>query len=204
MEELRSTDTLDKEILEDARKKADRILRTADQNLKSLTEEWSNKTVKTIADLERIHVDAGVKHRSEVMARLPLDKRRARSQRTEGLLRSAMEECISHLPRKRLFLLLEQELKARVQVLPSQGITVRFGGMERKEAEALLKVCFPGAASACEVPETPSPSSGYPELILDSPEVRVVVSISARMEELLKDRRGELTRALLGEGAIND
>ena len=204
MEELRSTDTLDKEILEDARKKADRILRTAEQNLKSLTEEWSNKTVKTIADLERLHVEAGEMHRKEVMARLPLDKRRARSQRTEGLLRSATEEYISLLPRKRLFLLLEQELKARAQALPPEGLQVRFGGMEKKEAEALLKACLPGTGSAYGIQDTPSISAEYPELILDSPDVRVVVSIAARMEELLDDKRGELTRALLGEGASND
>jgi len=204
MEELRSTDTLDKEILEDARKKADRILRTAEQSLKSLTDEWSNRTVGTIADLERTHVEAGERHRKEVMARLPLDKRRARSQRTEGLLRSAMEEYISLVPRKRLLLLMEQELKARVQALPTDGLKVSFGGMEKDEAHALLKACLAGTASPYGMEDSPSLSSGYPELILDAPDVKVVVSIAARMEELLKDKRGELARALLGEGASND
>jgi len=46
MEEIRSTEALDREILEDARKKADRILKAAEQRLESDKEDLGKKDRK--------------------------------------------------------------------------------------------------------------------------------------------------------------
>jgi hypothetical protein len=41
----------------------------------------------------------------------------------------------------------------------------------------------------------------YPELVLDSPQVRVTASLNMLIEELLADYRAELTGALIGDEA---
>ena len=53
MEELQSTEILEREILEDARKKAMRILKTADDTIRAKTAEWEKKTADAVAELEK-------------------------------------------------------------------------------------------------------------------------------------------------------
>ena len=55
MEELQSTEVLDREILEDARRKAFRILKTADDTVKSNTAGWEKKTAAALKDLNTRH-----------------------------------------------------------------------------------------------------------------------------------------------------
>ncbi len=76
MEELKSTDVLDKEILEDARKKANRILRQADETIESKADAWAKQSQAALEEVHRKYEDRISKQRAEITARLPLDKRR--------------------------------------------------------------------------------------------------------------------------------
>ncbi|GAB1481706.1 hypothetical protein MASR2M78_05210 [Treponema sp.] len=85
MEELRSTEALDREILEDARKKADRILKNSETAKKLVIETWHKKKKDDIAALEKKSNKRIAAQRSEILARLPLDKRRSRAERYDSL-----------------------------------------------------------------------------------------------------------------------
>ncbi|MDR3337641.1 MAG: ATPase, partial [Treponema sp.] len=89
MEELQSTEVLDREILEDARRKAQRILKTADEEAAASGKVWEKKTEKALAELKRRHEERLELGRVEIMARLPLDKRRLRLCRIDSLLHEA-------------------------------------------------------------------------------------------------------------------
>jgi hypothetical protein len=211
MEELRSTDILDREILEDARKKAYRILKTADDTVKSAGEVWKKKTDDAIADIGRRYIRREEQARAEIMARFPLDKRRIRSEKVEAFLQSAMEGYLAALSRERLLGLLEGELAKRFRECPELAdppageIPVIYRGLTREDALGLLRRVFPQGAWTVKQAEPGFRLPGtFPALVADVPVVRITASIDRMAQELLEDKRAELVTALLGEGALGD
>ncbi|MDR1024994.1 MAG: ATPase [Treponema sp.] len=234
MEELQSTEVLDREILEDARRKAFRILKSADDTVKSNAFTWEKKTEKAVADLKGRFEERRDKSSEEIMARLPLDKRRAESEKIERLVSEALDLWYKTQSRERILGLLEAELRRRLADCPEFGsaapaalaagasprrIKAMFYKLGREEGEALLAKVLPpgtwetvdyklsaeGAASASStgagaaIRASGVLSGKYPELVLDSPEVRISASINMLAAALFADRRLELTAALIGE-----
>ncbi|MDR2758010.1 MAG: ATPase [Spirochaetaceae bacterium] len=211
MEELRSTDILDREILEDARKKAYRILKTADDTVKSAEELWKKKTEDAAADISRRYEHREEQARTEIMARLPLDKRRIRSEKVEFFLQSAMDGYLTGLSGERIVSLLEEELVKRFRECPElkdprQGeIPVIYRGLTQKEARDLLQRVFPQGGWVLNQAEPGFRLPGtFPALVADTPGVRIIAAIDGIAQELLEDKRAELVAALLGEGFLGD
>ena len=205
MEELKSTDVLDKEILEDARKKANRILRQADDTVKSDTEAWEKKSGDAVEELRKKYGKRLRDNKGEIMARLPLDKRRIRSEYVEGVLQSAMTSYLTSLSREKLLSLLEWELSQRAPFLSSANVSVIYRHLTDGEAQAILKKVLPKTSWTVDKPNPAYTLSGtFPEIIIDSPELRIIASIDAVSVDLLSDKRAELVTALLGEEALDD
>jgi hypothetical protein len=225
MEELQSTEVLDREILEDARRKAFRILKTADDTVKANTAGWEKKISAALEDLDKRHEERRRRASEEIMARLPLDQRRAESEKIEALLSKALDLWYASQSRERILDILEGELRRRLGDYPELGdqpFRVTFHRLEGGEGKALLKRTIPrgkweintsgldagGAAGASSTGAGAAiKASGvllgkYPELVLDSPQVRITASLNLLLiEELLADYRAELTRALIGAQA---
>ena len=206
MEELQSTEVLDQEILEDARRKAQRILKTADETTVSGTKKWEKKTeddLKGIRDKYAVRFEAS---RNEIMARLPLDKRRTRLSKIETLLHGAASFYLAGLSRPRLLAMLERELKKRAGELDSSVPvgTAASRGLSGEETASLLKTVFPAGEWTIAEGENRRIAPGvFPALAVDTQAVRITVSADAVMETLLRDKRAELAAALLGEGALD-
>jgi hypothetical protein len=206
MEELRSTEVLEKEILEDARRKAQRILKTADDTVASSTAAWNKRTERVIAKAKTQYAERLGKSRQEIMARLPLDKRRSRLEQIEGFLRQAAEECISRFGRDALSALLERELAKRLEACPEireSPFEIRFRGLEDPDLDGLLDRIFPGEPGKSRIPRKKDPlytvAGTFPALVLDSAKVRITVSVDETARTLLRDKRFELVSALLGQ-----
>jgi hypothetical protein len=211
MEELRSTEILDREILEDARKKAYRILKTADDTVKTAAEAWEKKTKDAVADIGRRYKFREEQTRGEIMARLPLDKRRIRSEKVESFLQSAMQRYLGALSRERLLFLLERELTKRFRECPeltesrNEDLPVTYRGLTREEALEILRRVFPQGTWTLKQVEGGFTLPGtFPALVADVPAVRITASIDGMARELLEDKRAELVAALLGEGVLGD
>jgi hypothetical protein len=205
MEELRTTEVLDKEILEDARKKAHRILSTAEESIRSMDERWNRKTDRALKDAEKKFAARIEHNREEVMARLPLDKRRVRSEKVESLLMAQAASYFAGLSRDRLLSMLETELADRAGELEAGGgpeYRVRFRFLSAAELETILVRRVPGYDGSWTLKEDPlfSLPGTLPALVIDIPPVRVIASVDRVMETLLQDKRGELVNALLGDG----
>jgi hypothetical protein len=201
MEELRSTDVLDREILEDARRKAQRILKSADEAAAAATAAWEKKAEELIAAARARYAEKLEQSRVEIMARLPMDKRRSRIAQIESFLRTGMEAYIAGLGRDKIIALLTAELGRRVAVCPGiAGVPfeVRFRGLERAEVERLLKELFPGGSWTAEESSLHHIPGSFPALVIDSADVRVTAAVDEAAEALLKDKRAELAAALLG------
>jgi vacuolar-type H+-ATPase subunit E/Vma4 len=214
MEELQSTEVLDREILEDARRKAQRILKTADDDAAASDKSWEKKTQKALAELNRRFEERLETGRAEIMAHLPLDRRRLALERIDRLLHEAAASYLKGLDREKLLGILERELRERSAELedgkagdsarggPELKVIYRF--LSREEAEDLLKGAFPESSFRAEEGDAAYLRAGsFPGIVADSGAVRVSVSADAAVETLLSEKRGELAAALLGEEALD-
>ncbi len=202
MEELRSTEVLDREILEDARKKAARFLKNADQLGKTAEAEWAKKLETDLAALERKQRERIENLVRETNARYPLDTRRMRAERAERKLREAMDAFIRSIPHSRLIDLLEKELRLREAALSPHSLIAEAGGLEMKETEALLASIRPIGAWKVNLQTDCDPAK--PWLVIRDSVVTVRVGTAEIGETLLREKRAELATALLGPEALND
>jgi hypothetical protein len=212
MEELQSTEILDREILEDARKKALRILKSADDLIHEQTAEWEKKTRDSIVELQNKYNEQKEAETEKVMARLPIDKLRAKIEKIEVLLQSAVEEWYKSLSRARVVELLTGELEKRIalceefssgtgakkQAQAAAGTRALYSGLERKEAETALK-----AAGPCVIEEE-TVAGRYPSIVLETGGVRITASIQKTIDYILQEKRAELLEALVGRAFMEE
>ena len=205
MEELQSTEILDREILEDARKKAYRILKTADDTVKTKSGEWEKKLAVTLDELEKKYSEQGKLAAVEIMAFLPMDKRRVKAEKIESLLHLAAKTWYTGLNRRGVLDLLEKELAKRLAACDEFAVSGEGRAMirkiERAEAEDILKRLLPGKPFYIE--ETHS-AADYPELVLETREERIYASIGKIVDYFLSEKRAELIEALLGRTVLFD
>ena len=201
MEELQSTEILDREILEDARKKALRVLKAADDTVRAQTAEWETKTAQSIEELEKKYNEDREAAADKIMARLPIDKRRAKVEKIESFLQSAVEAWYQSLSRAKVLELLSEELKKRILacgVLPGEKRAF-FYGINGKEAQETLKT----AGITCAAEENAN-LRGYPSIILETGNTRIIASIQNIVDFLLQEKRSELVEALIGRGLMGE
>jgi hypothetical protein len=201
MEELQSTEVLDREILEDARKRAFRILKAADDTAKANAASWDKKMEESLAELKRRYQKRRERTAAGIMARLPLDKRRIRSEKMEEFLNAAATAWYGGLERSRVLGILEEELARRLEDCPEFAGDGAFRALlchvEPEEAAALLGRVLPGLGYSAET--AAAGDDPYPGVTLVSSRVRITASIGMVIDSLLHDRREELLRALVGE-----
>ena len=205
MEELQTTEILDREILEDARKKAFRILKTAEDTIQAKTAEWEKNLMATLGELEKKYERQGKIAVDGIMIPLQTDKRRVKARKIEDLLHNATETWYAGLSRERILDLLKKELTQRIadsgiQANPHE-LRVQFYKIEKAEAQTLMQAILPGMP--CTVEPIHSVSA-YPEIILETKEARVYASIGKTVDYYLSVQRAELIEALLGRAALVD
>jgi V/A-type H+/Na+-transporting ATPase subunit E len=214
MEELRTTEVLGNEILEDARKKALKILKTADDTLAAQNRDWDRKIKRSVDSIRRTFAERTKKTNEEIQARLPLDKRRLRSETTEGFLVKAIDDFLRTLSREKLLLVLERELSSRLKIcaedIARHRSIVRYSGLSLGEAKAVLEKVS-GALEATDFLTSPdweyradSVVREFPLIFIETKTFRMIASVKSASKYLLKSKRAELAAALLGEGVLND
>jgi len=214
MEELLSTEMIVREIMEDARKKAQRILNTADEAARSKAAEWEKKTAAALGEMETRYAEQRRVAAHEIMTLLPIDKRRAKAKKIEEMLGAAVKNWYAGLSRKNVLALLQRELAQRLafcdsfaapggaqKIREAQRIRATIHKLERPEAKALLQAVLPGRP--CDIEEAHS-ASPYPELVLETPDARIYASIGRAVEFFISERRAELAGALVGEAALHE
>jgi hypothetical protein len=206
MEELLGTSVLDREILEDARKKASKILKAAGDDVKAIEKKWSDKKTADLASLEAQYQKLLDAERSEIADRMPLDKKRARLVRIEREVAAARQAYIAGMKRGGVVAAMSSVLKERLGKLEKAPGSVSCAGGTCSAAglsEAELRQI---AAEGCTFNDVTldAQKEKAPALVLDFPEARIEVSMEEIVGGLLRDRRSELAGALLGAEALND
>lgn len=201
MEELQTTEILDREILEDARKKAWRILKSADDAIRAQTAEWDKKTAESLDELHKKYRQRLEMASVEIISRLPMEKRRIRAQAIDALLNQAIQSWYAGLERGYIIGLLKNELKIRLaEYNEFSGSTGRvlYGNLSRNEIDEIVRDLLPGANFPME---EKSANGNFPELIIENDTVRLCASLKNAVDFFLLSKRTELITALLGEEA---
>ena len=177
MEELRGTEAIDKEILEDARRKAERLQHAAEKKAAAFTASNSEKLSQAL-DAERVQFEKKFsRHLLCRRARLTLDKERAKTRHVDTLLRQAA-------------LTFERTLT-----------TGEKDAILRAALDLRLRAAFPDG-----VPDTAPDGAAFAAIPAGNTEARfqydtctIHVSLADELEYLLSEKRGELAAALLGD-----
>jgi hypothetical protein len=119
-----------------------------------------------------------------------------------------VETWYAGLSRQRVLDLLQKELSSRLNfsetVTGHKSATVEgairafIHKIEQTEAQAILKAVLPG--KTCQI-ETIQSTAEYPEIILETPEMRIYASIGKTVAFFLGEKRAELVEALLGKAS---
>jgi len=148
MEEIASTEALEREILEDARRKAARALRLADEAAARSLVLGEERLAKAITDLE-LSSSARVAARiSEARARLPLEKSRLRTARIDGLVRDSLAAYLEGLPEAFVASFAEERLREAAPFLAGKELRVAREGLSEERARAAILRSVPGATIA--------------------------------------------------------
>jgi len=230
MEELRTTEVLDREIQEDARKKAFKILKNADDALGAQDRDWEKKTQDALESIRNVYAERTKRETDEILARLPLDKRRLRMERYESFLGKAMNDFLRGLKRETLLSILERELLERFKAWADgekgkasmTAAEVRYAGLGLPEAKELLKRVINdlGKKSDNFAPDktkvenwelkedTPNVNVSavheFPFVVINTQSLKLAASVEDAAAALLEEKRAELAVALFGEGVLDD
>jgi len=214
MEELLSTEVLDREILEDARKKAYKILKTADENLSAHVRDWEDKTLKAVTSMKKTYTERTQKTEDEILARLPLDKRRLRSETAESFIKKAVDDFLKSLGREKILAILEGDLSRRLTAFDGEEKKeVIYSGLSLNEARAVLERAYhvksgglSGDWNFMEAPQAGSSLSRhvFPSVVIYTHALKISASVEDAAKTMVNERRAELASALLGAGVLDD
>jgi vacuolar-type H+-ATPase subunit H len=203
MEEIVSTDAIQGEILEDARKKAARLLDEAEAESARSFAAIESKAAAVVAEIIKVNSEKSARFRMETMARFPLERTRMRTSFVDAKLREAAGAYISALPEERVAALAEAMLAKGASFFAAKPVDLRRRGLSEPLARAAASRALASAASVLHVEDASLPAPGLEARSPDGD-----LSIRATMDiieaRLLDEMRGQLAQALCAEALAID
>ena len=196
MEEIRGTEALEREILEDARKRADRIIRKAEENARLLGAQTEQRIKEAKAALLS---EYQIKKRTaelEMLSRLPLEKARLDILYRDEMLRKALQEALASMNPRLFGLWCVKRLVCQVELVRKSPAKVLVHGLD-SETMRDIGALF-GQGSDISIEE--APTMKVRGLIVEPMDASYRISITENdlLEWLLDEKRGELAAALFG------
>lgn len=201
MEEIVSTEALEREILEDARKKGERLLKDADAELGRITAESATRTAKALALLAAEYQARAERYQGEHRARLPLEKTRMKVKYIDRLLSSGASQYLALLPPKRASLLVSSLLGRAAALVGEREISLGYKGMDEAEARSIVGGVLPMARIVGAAVDTGLAATGIAVATRDG-KLSVLATLDLIGERLLDENRGELAQALCAEALV--
>lgn len=142
MEELRSTEILDKEIHEDARKKAEKILSDADSECKKILEAVSNRIESVRKEKEAVYAEKLASDKKNSEASVPLEQERFLVSFESDAVMVAINNYLQKLEESKQLTLIKNLLNRYKDVLGAGRIKAQVFGFDLVAVESLLKDVF--------------------------------------------------------------
>ena len=142
MEELRSTEVLDKEIRADSMKKAEKILLKADTTVKALLNSLDTRIEKAKSDAQKEFSDQLLLFEKNATASLPLEKQRRLVAFIHNSLINAMNVYFDRIGEKRRFSIVEKLIERCKESLVGKKIDALVVGFNIKNVKKMLEKVF--------------------------------------------------------------
>lgn len=195
MEEIIGADVIRVEIVEDARKKAARLLEEAEAESARTLAAVKAKAAEVVEEIMRSSEARSTRFRMETLARFPLERTRMRAVFVEERLREALSSYLASLSEERVAALAAEMLSKGSSFFSGKAVSLaRKGLSEAAASEAAAKV-LAGAASVEPFVDSYLPAPGLVARALDG-SVTLRATMDLVEERLLDKYRGELARAL--------
>lgn len=204
MQELRSTDILDREIQSDARKKADRILKQAEADCEKVLSSVSENIKKAEEEKKNFYAAKIQALENDKKATVPLEKERFQVSFMQDQIVQCINKYLSSLS-------VEQQLKIAFGKFDfskiSKNVTAYVYGFSISEAEKSLKKLIGNKLSACKetqfnkmVIEEEIGLKDPKGIILEAEDssFRIRLTITQAVSQALDVNRGELSQSLFG------
>jgi len=196
MEEIRGTEALEREILEDARKRADRIIRKAEENARLLGAQTEQRIKEAKAALLS---EYQIKKRTaelEMLSRLPLEKARLDILYRDEMLRKALKEALASMNPRLFGLWCVKRLVCQVELVRKSPAKVLVHGLDSETMRDIGALFGQGSDISIEEASTMKVRG----LIVEPMDASYRISITENdlLEWLLDEKRGELAAALFG------
>ncbi|HOE75996.1 MAG TPA: hypothetical protein PLK07_05295, partial [Rectinema sp.] len=190
MEEIRGTEALEREILEDARKRADRIIRKAEENARLLGAQTEHRIKEAKAALLS---EYQIKKRTaelEMLSRLPLEKARLDILYRDEILRKALKEALASMNPRLFGLWCVKRLVCQVELVRKSPAKVLVHGLDSETMRDIGALFGQGSDISIEEASTMKVRG----LIVEPMDASYRISITENdlLEWLLDEKRGEL------------
>ena len=203
MEELRSTEILDREIQEDARRKAEKILKSVDAECASIASGVGRRVEETRRQKETEYARRAEAYRRDAESTLPLEKERARVSFIDTAVNGALGSWFDGIGPDRRLSLYAGLLEKYRPALAGKKIRASFSGYRADGIRLLVERVFgkDSIESVEEISPEQNRAAQFSDGILIEASDRSVLCRATREElrsVLLSEQRQELAEALLG------
>ncbi len=207
MEELRSTEILDKEIEADARKKAERILAKADEEIKTILDAVETRVKEASDQKEAFYAAKYNQIEKNLEASVPLEKERFLVSYYAECVSDAFNEYLENLGQKKRLELIGSRLVHFKDVLADKKLNAAVFGFAVSDAKKLLeKNIGKNLLSVSEISFEKSGEEVYfgnavhEGIVLESEDkfFKIRLTIDEIVRETLDEHNEELTKALFG------
>ncbi len=207
MEELRSTEILDKEIKEDARKKAERILKNADAEVEAIKQEIPERLKKTRAEKEEFYNKKINAFKSNCDSAIPLEKKRKKISFISSAIEKELDKYFETLSEEKKLQIISNLLDEYKFVVENKKVKVKYSAYSKEQVEKLINEKLANS-SVEEYSELTKKDSTFYDvhdgLLIESSDGDFTcrASIDEAKKRLLEEQREELMTALFGGGEI--
>ncbi|MCR5725572.1 MAG: hypothetical protein K6G80_10855 [Treponema sp.] len=207
MEELRSTEILDKEIEADARKKAEKLLANADAECQQLLDGVSGRVQQAADEKKRYYEEKLASFSANLDASLPLEKERFLASFYAESVAGSLNDYLTALGEEKRLALVLTRLPAAKEALAGKNITAKVYGFACADVKKQLEKAFGKTVLSCT--ETSFELSGeecallnnvHEGIILESEDrsVRCRLTTDQLVSELKDTYSAELATTLFG------
>ena len=211
MEELRSTEVLDREIRQDAERKAKRILERADESAQSLLDGVSSRVEDSRKQAQEKAGKQAALYEKNVNGSIPLEKERYTVSYIHNSVLEALNEYFESLGAQKRLSVIESLIKRSLSILGDDAVKARVVGIPLSDAEAMLKALFKDRLTSCTSGELTLLSDeavngfAFREgiLLVSERGVTCRMTLDQKVREVLDSHSEELAAALF-DGRISE
>lgn len=142
MEELRSTEILDKEIQEDARRKASRILSNGEIECANILENSNIQFEKIAAEKKQEYENKIIAYKNNKAAAFPLEKQRFLVEFENNSIDIAIKQYLEKLNSEEKIKIINQMIKRFSSIIGDNIINVEFSEFDMKDIKKLIESNF--------------------------------------------------------------